>query len=250
MTGFAPEDLTEDAFLGGRVTLRQPRHGYRAATDPVLLAAACPARAGDSVLELGCGAGTALACLAARVAVEATGLELQPDYAALARLNLPGTEIVEGDLADMPAALRALQFHHVIANPPYYGAHDLPPRDAGRRIAHVEDTPLATWIDAGLRRLRARGTLTMIHRAERLAPILAALDGRAGDIRVLPLTSRAGRAAERVIVQGRKDARGPLRLLPPFVLHAGDRHEGDGADFTEKAEAVLRHAAPLDLAAI
>ncbi|MEL6264223.1 MAG: methyltransferase, partial [Pseudomonadota bacterium] len=59
--------MTHDRLLGGRVGLTQPRQGYRAATDPVLLAAAVPAAAGETVLELGIGAGAAVLCLAARV---------------------------------------------------------------------------------------------------------------------------------------------------------------------------------------
>jgi tRNA1Val (adenine37-N6)-methyltransferase len=46
-------ETTFDAFLGGRITLEQPTKGYRAGVDPVLLAASVPARAGQSVLELG-----------------------------------------------------------------------------------------------------------------------------------------------------------------------------------------------------
>ena len=38
-----PRDPTEDKLLGGRVRLVQPRTGYRAAMDAVLLAAAIPA---------------------------------------------------------------------------------------------------------------------------------------------------------------------------------------------------------------
>ena len=116
-------DLSRDAFLCGRLHLWQPRKGYRAATDPVLLAAACPARSGQSVLDLGCGVGAAALCLATRVpGLDLHGLELQESYASLARRNAAENaipmHIETGDLADMPAALR-LSFDHVIANPPY-----------------------------------------------------------------------------------------------------------------------------------
>lgn len=250
---FDEAELTRDGFLGGRVTLWQPRKGYRAATDPVWLAAACPARTGERVLELGCGAGAALACLNARVpGLALTGVEIQESYAALARRNLPeGTRVICGDLARMPVALRAEQFDHVIANPPFFDATgSVRPSDAGRDRAHVEETPLSTWIDAGLRRLRERGTLTMIHRVERLGDILAAIGARGGAVRILPLSSRAGRAAERVIVQTRKGARTPLALLPPLIVHEGDRHPGDRAHFTPVAEGVLRMGDALPLAAV
>ncbi|MCZ8088489.1 MAG: methyltransferase, partial [Rhodobacteraceae bacterium] len=85
---FPDDALSDDKFLMGRLRLLQPVKGYRAATDPVLLAAACPARAGETVLDLGCGAGAAGLCLATRVpGVVLAGLEVQPEYADLARRN-------------------------------------------------------------------------------------------------------------------------------------------------------------------
>ena len=133
------DDLTHDAFLCGKLHLWQPRRGYRAATDPVLLAAACPALPGQSVLDLGCGVGAAALCLAARVPdLRLFGLEVQPDYAALAQRNAAENGIamqVEcGDLADMPPALR-IGFDHVIANPPYYPRGGTHSPIAGRDMA-------------------------------------------------------------------------------------------------------------------
>ena len=122
---FAEDALTEDALLGGRVRLRQPAKGYRAATDPVLLAAAVGARTGETVLDAGCGAGAAALCLAARVpGLALHGLELQADYAALARINAPQLTVWEGDLLAPPAVLRSIAFDWVISNPPYFDAAD------------------------------------------------------------------------------------------------------------------------------
>lgn len=244
--------LTDDAFLGGRLRLWQPVAGYRAAMDPVLLAAAVPARAGEAVLDLGCGAGAAALCLGARVpGLGLAGLELQAEYAALARANAARNgqvlDVVEGDVAAMPAALRARVFDHVLTNPPYYGAAGPAAADAGRDRALREVLPLADWIAAGLRRLRPGGRITVIQSADRLADLLAALAPGAGSVAVLPIAPRAGRPARRVIVAARKGGRGALRLLPPLVLHAAPAHAGDGEDFTDAARAVLRDATALPL---
>ncbi|WP_343081478.1 tRNA1(Val) (adenine(37)-N6)-methyltransferase [Ostreiculturibacter nitratireducens] len=248
---FSAEDLTEDGFLGGRLRILQPRRGYRAATDPVLLAAAVIARQGDSVLELGCGAGVASLCLAARVpGLTLAGLEVQPSYADLARRNAAlngfAFEVVEGDLSRMPAALRARSFDHVIANPPFFPpASGTTAADAGRERAQREATPLADWIDAALKRLTPGGRITLIQRTERLPEILALLSGRAGDVAALPVAAREGREAGRVIVIARKGAKGPFRLAAPFILHAGATHISDGDDYTEAARVVLRTGATL-----
>jgi tRNA1(Val) A37 N6-methylase TrmN6 len=251
---FADADLREDALLGGRVRLLQPLKGYRAATDPVFLAAACVAEPGARVLDLGCGGGAAALCLSARIpGLELHGLEAQAPYATLsvrnAALNDVAWMLHLGDLRHPPASLRALNFDHVICNPPFHVADGATPaEDSGRDMANREnEAGVADWIDAALRRLASRGGLTMIHLAQRTPEILEALNARAGDIRLLPLASREGRAAKRVIVSARKGARGPFRLLPPFVIHHGPAHFADADDFTEAARAILTDAAPLPL---
>lgn len=242
-------DLRADDFLGGALTILQPVQGYRAGADAVMLAAACPAKPGESVLELGCGAGVALLCLGRRVAgLALSGLELQPDYAELARRNALGNsikaEIVSGDIAAMPAVLKR-GFDHVIANPPYFLGGTVAAE--GRGTARHEATALPLWIEAGLRRLKQGGWLTMIQRADRLAGLLAALLPAAGDIAVLPIAARAGRPAGRVIVTARKGARGPLTLLAPFVMHEKPQHLQDCEDLTAHAQQVLRVGAALKM---
>ena len=250
---FAPEDCTQDRFLDGRLVLAQPRAGYRAAMDPVLLAAACAASPGQAVLELGCGVGVASLCLAARVAgLTQVGLEVQPAYADLARKNAAANgfdfAVIEGDLSHMPAALRRQSFDHVIANPPYFAPHSgTAAADPGREKAQREETPLADWVAAGFRRLKPGGWMVLIQNADRLADLLAALGEKGGSVAVLPVAPRVGRAAGRVIVTARKGGKGPFRLLAPLVLHAQPVHGADAEDLTDAAQAVLRRGEALAL---
>ncbi|MDF3382268.1 MULTISPECIES: tRNA1(Val) (adenine(37)-N6)-methyltransferase [Sulfitobacter] len=250
MTRFTEDDLTCDAFLGGKLHLWQPRRGrgYRAGVDPVLLAASIEAKAGQSVLELGCGAGAAVLCLGARVpGLTLTGCELQPAYAELARRNGGAAlEVVEADLTEMPLHLRQRQFDHVLANPPYFDrAASVQSRDPGRETALGEATPLRQWVRTAARRLKPKGQAHFIHRAERLPEILAALPHEMGSVEVLPLASRAGRMPELILLRARKNGRGAFRLYHSFVMHRGARHEGDGDSYVPEIEAVLRRGAPL-----
>lgn len=245
---------TDDAFLGGRVTVRQPAAGYRAGADPVLLAAAVPARAGESVLELGCGAATALLCLAARVpGVVLTGIERDSAMVDLARtnaaLNRVAAEIVTADLARLPPEVAGKSFDHVMVNPPHFDrGRGTGAPEATREAGRGEDTPLALWIDVGVRRLKPGGTLTVIQRADRLPDLLGAFDDRLGDVTVVPFAPREGRAAKLVIVQARKGAKGAFRMTFPVVLHDGPRHERDGDDYSVRAKAILRDGQALDVA--
>lgn len=250
MTSPSRADITTDRFLDGRLTIRQPARGYRAGVDAVLLAAAVPAQPGQSVLDLGCGVGVAGLCLQSRVGrLQLAGLEVQPDYATLARENAEANglpfEVITGDVSAMPAVLRERSFDHVLTNPPYYDRSRGTPSAGGREVAMGEAIPLATWIDAAIRRLAPRGSLTVIQRADRLHSLLTACDDRVGDLRVLPLAARQGRAADRVILRAVKGARGPLRLLLPLVQHVGSAHLRDGDSYCPEIAAVLRNGAAL-----
>jgi tRNA1Val (adenine37-N6)-methyltransferase len=245
---FADADLSDDKFLCGRLRLLQPLKGYRAATDPVLLAAACAARSGDRVLDLGCGAGAVSLCLAARVpGLHLYGLEVQAGYADLARRNAErngmNMQVHEGDLEKMPAALR-VGFDHVLMNPPYYPPAGTPSPVPSRARAMQVALPLRTWAGTGARRLVPGGWMTIICGADGLPDVLSGMD-KMGSVAVLPLSPRQGRAAQRIIVQARKGGRGPFRLLAPLVLHAGDSHDGDRENYTQEASDILRHGSDL-----
>jgi tRNA1(Val) A37 N6-methylase TrmN6 len=242
---FPDDALTDDAFLGGRLHLWQPQHGYRAATDPVLLAACCPAKTGQSVLDLGCGAGAAALCLGVRVpGLVLSGLELQADYADLARRNAERAGIAlavhEGSVLDMPKPLR-FDFDHVITNPPYYLPVGTPATDQGRDLALREEVSLADWLEAAKRRVAPLGWLTLIVRADRMRDALEGLGPSMGSVAILPFAARDGREAGRVVIRARKGGRAALRLFAPVVLHDGPDHPGDRNNHSPQAEAVFRH---------
>lgn len=245
--GRAAAATTDDRLLGGRVLLTQPASGYRAAIDPVLLAAAVPAAAGERVLDLGCGVGTAMLCLAVRVpGVFVTGLERQADLAGLAAGNVAANglaqraRVVRGDVATLEG-LAAERFDHVMMNPPFLAAGSgTRSPDPGRGLSTTEgEADLALWVDAAHRALVPRGWLTLIHRADRVDTVLAALTSRHGAVSLLPLWPKAGQPARRVIVRARKGVRSPAAVQPGLVLHGQD-----GA-YTPAARRVLEDAAAL-----
>jgi tRNA1(Val) A37 N6-methylase TrmN6 len=241
------ENLSYDAFLGGLLNLWQPRQGYRAGVDPVLLAASIPAVSGQRVLELGCGVGAAVLCLGARVhGLSLTGVERETVYANLAQRNGAGTlEVVQADIATLPLTLRQRQFDHVLANPPYWRRRaSVAADDPMREAALGEQTPLATWIKVAAKRLAPKGLMHVIHRAERLPELLTALPHDMGSIEVLPIAARVGRNAERIILRARKSGRADFRLHTPLILHRGDVHL-DGDQYTLSVHNALRAGAAL-----
>lgn len=245
------DDLSTDDFLGGQLRIRQPKKGYRAGIDPVLLAASIPARSGDTVLELGCGVGTALLCLGRRVTgLGLSGVDVQPDYAELARHNVASNgltaQIFTADLRQLPEALTGKQFTHVFANPPYFDRRaSVPAADAGREMALGEDLALADWVHIAAKRTAPKGTVTFIHRAERLPELLGAARDHLGSLEVLPLIPRPGRNARLILMRGRKGGRAEFKLHDGWVLHAGDRHGEDQENYTAATACILRSGAEL-----
>jgi tRNA1(Val) A37 N6-methylase TrmN6 len=240
--------VTEDRLLDGRLTLRQPARGYRAGVDAALLAAACDAKPGERVLEAGCGPGAVLLAAAARRPdVAFTGVERDPAALALARENIAANKlsdrvsVISGDVGQRFASLDLPPFDAALANPPFFDdASALRAPAPERRGAWIADDGLAAWAGFLLKAVREGGTLTLIHRADRLADLLAALAPKAGSFQVRPVHPFADAPAKRVLLRAVKTGKAPLQLLPPLVLH--DR---GGGKHRPEVEAILRGSAAL-----
>jgi tRNA1(Val) A37 N6-methylase TrmN6 len=241
---------TEDRLLGGRIRLKQPATGYRVAIDPVFLAAAVPAEPHQLVLDIGCGAGAAMLCLAARVPhSRVVGLEMQRDLVRLAGDNviLNGLDarasVMIGDLLQPPPRLSPGAFDHVMANPPFHRRdHADTTAKSGKSAATVEgDADLGDWVRFSLAMVRAKGTVNFIHRADRIDSLLGQIAGRAGEVVVFPLWPAAGEAASRILVRARKQVASPARLAAGLVLQGADGR------FSPEAEGVLREGRGLEI---
>lgn len=239
--------VEENALLNGRVRLVQPCDGYRAGMDAALLAAAVAAAPGETVLEAGCGAGAVLCQVGARrPGVRLVGVEREAPMAGLAASNLTLNGLDgESLIADVGAGFAALdrpRADWAVSNPPFFDdASALRAPSPGKRAAWMADDGLAAWADFLLAGVRDGGALVMIHRADRLADVLALLGRKAGSFRVLPIHPYADRPARRVLVKASRLGRAPLVLLPPLILHAA------GGGHSPRAEAILRGEAALEL---
>lgn len=235
---------TEGYLLGGRVRHDQPAEGFRSGIEPVLLAAAIPARPGDHVLEAGTGAGAALLCLAERVGgLQGVGVERDPDLAALARDNARANGrdrllFVAADIAQLPLTG---SFDHAFANPPYHLAPGTASPSAEReRAKRADPAMLRIWASALAARLRHRGTLTFVLPTAHLPACLAAMTGaECGIALVVPLWPRSGQISKLAIVRAIRGGRMPMALHPGLVLH---QPEGG---FTPVADAILRQGSSL-----
>ena len=237
-----------DGFLGGRLRLRQSVEGYRAGMDAALLAAACDAKPGDRVVEAGCGPGAVLLSAALRHPLATfTGLELDPVALDLAKDNIAlndlgdRVKVQQADISQPFARLALSPFDAALANPPFFddpGALRAPKPE--KHAAWMAKGGLEAWTTFLLKSVREGGRITLIHRADRLADLLALLSPKAGSFQIRPIHPFADAPAKRVLVRALKTGKAPLQLLPPVILHARD-----GGKHTPHADALLRGEAEL-----
>jgi tRNA1(Val) A37 N6-methylase TrmN6 len=242
----AEEQVTEDTFLDGRLVMLQPKEGFRVSIDPIILAATVPVSSGDRVLDVGTGSGAAaLALLVREPWAWVTGIDIQEKMIALAnrsavrnrmqeRVNFVVSDVIAGVPDDQVGA-----FDHVMSNPPFFahGSGQIP-KNKARALATVESSAnLAVWVDIMVLAVRDGGTITLVHRAEREDELVGFLKRQCGDMAVMDLTSKAGEAAQKlIVVQAVKGGTAKNVSRRELVLH----HAGD--DFTEDALAILRDA--------
>jgi tRNA1(Val) A37 N6-methylase TrmN6 len=241
-------ETTEDAVLGGRLILRQPKRGHRVGHDAILLAAATEAREGEHAVELGAGVGAAGLALAQRVAgLRVTLVEIDAALAALAeenarrnglgdRVHAVALDVAASDGEFTKAGIESGTAARVLMNPPFNDAarQNLSP-DPRRRLAHAAsgDT-LTQWVRRAGSLLAPSGTLTMIWRADGMADVLSALSEGFGAVAVLQVYPRPDAAAIRILVRAIKGSRAPLALVPGLMLN-----DANGRP-SAQAEAILR----------
>lgn len=242
------DEITEDLLLDGRIRLRQSARGYRAGLDAALLAAACDVKPGERAIEAGCGPGGALLTAAARrEGARFVGVERDGAALGLARENIAlngledRVEAIAGDVGLRFSGLGLDHFDAAFANPPFFDdAGALRGPAEARRAAWMADDGLEAWIGFLSKAVREGGTITVIHRADRLADILGHLSPKAGSVQVLPVHPFADEPAKRVLVRAIKSGRAPLRMRPPLVLH-----ERGATGHRADVEAILRGQAAI-----
>ncbi len=237
-------NYTNDYLLNKRVKIFQPVNGYRASIDAVLLSSmVASVRNGDRILDVGSGTGAVSLCLAERFkncGAKITGLELQPGLTELSNLSAAanGFDFLHYLNVDIRQKTSEIpdncSFRHVVTNPPYADS-DMPSPNKSKAAAHnMTDFSLAGWIKFCLKMAAPKGHLYIINRAGAVSSILAALNGKAGGITIVPLFSKKNQNAKRVMICAQKDSKAPAVIMPGLVIHDAE------GNYTKQAEAILR----------
>lgn len=237
-------DYTQDYLLDKKVQIFQPLNGYRASTDAVLLSSLVKnIKKEENILDVGSGTGAISLCLASRFissSPQITGLEIQPDLAYLSNMSAEANgfsnflHYTNCDIKKKPEEIKNCSFSHVITNPPY-AEHDMPSPNESKALAHNHhDYDLKSWINFCIKMLRPKGNFYIINRAEALDEILACIHGKLGNIKIIPLFSKRGQNAKRVMLSAQKDNHTPTQIFSGLILHE------ENGEYTEKAHKILR----------
>lgn len=232
-------DLAE--FLGGKIKAFQPQKGFRAGSDSVFLSAAVKAKPGQKCIDLGCGVGIVGLSLASRIKdLKVTGIEVNQEIAGLAQRNIelnnfPDIDVIADDLRNVKGMENSCD--HVFMNPPFYKQgsfiHSPDPSKDNAIGFHDNEISLKDWIDFASRNLKQKGMITLIHKSDALQSIIRLMGYKFGALEIIPLQSKAGQAAKRVIFRAIKDSKSPTILHNPFVVH------DENGDYTNQAQDIL-----------
>jgi tRNA1Val (adenine37-N6)-methyltransferase len=223
--------LTSDSLFGGRLIVRQEETGYRFSLDAVLLAGLTRIHPHDRVVDLGTGCGVIPLILTYRQATrgETVGIELQPELAEIARLNVETNgyagriEILEMDFREIASRFEPGSFDMVLSNPPYrrQGTGKVNP-GSQKAIARHEITAALPDVFATAGYLLPRGgRLAVIYPATRAGSLLHVAEAhRFSPKRLTVIYSRPGETARLVHLECRKAGGEELRIEPPFFVYS------------------------------
>ncbi|MDR1694190.1 MAG: methyltransferase [Lactobacillaceae bacterium] len=237
-------DYTKDYLLDKQIKIFQPVDGYRASTDAIILSSVVSkVKKNDTILDVGSGTGAISLCLAHRYindGVKITGLELQKELCDLSNLSSKengfsdSLKYINCDIRKKTESIDFCSFSHVITNPPY-SEKDLPSPNSSKAQAHNHsDFSLGEWIKFCIKMIKPKGFFYMINRAEALDEILCRIKGKLGNIRIIPIYSKEGQEAKRVIVIAQKDSKAATSIVSSFIVH------NSNGEYSDKANEILR----------
>lgn len=238
------DDERLDYLLAENLRIIQSPSVFSFSLDAVLLArfAYVPKKRGR-IVDLCTGNGAIPLFLSARTESTITGVELQPRLAGMARRSIAFNEleeqinIIEGDVKEIPAQLGFEKFDTVTCNPPYFPAHEMSDKNLSEHMAiarHELHLTLDEAVKSASQLLKQGGKAAFVHRAGRLIDIMAAMrENRLEPKRIRLVYPKAGKEANTLLIEGIKDGKPDLKVLPPLIVY------GEDGEYTEEVRGLL-----------
>lgn len=238
------DDERLDYLLAEELRIIQSPSVFSFSLDAVLLArfAYVPQKRG-AIVDLCTGNGAIPLFLSARTEMPIIGVELQERLANMAKRSIDYNglshriNIIQGDVKEIPAQLGIEKFDVVTCNPPYFPAHEMSDKNISEHMAiarHELHLTLDESIAAASKLLKQGGKAAFVHRAGRLIDIITAMRAnRLEPKRVRLVYPKAGKEANTLLIEGIKDGKPDLKILPPLIVY------GEDGEYTEEVRALL-----------
>lgn len=216
--------IRKEPLDGGLFILRDTeKPGYTA--DSLLLIRFAKLKRTDSVIDLGSGTGVLSICGEHLYGCAFTGVEIDPEQAALAarsaKDNGQAIPFHAMDVREAPAFFGDGSFTAAVCNPPYFDPSSPNPSGAFRTARHAGREEVDAFLAAGFRLLRNRGRFCLCFPAEMVSRVCADLERN----RLIPKRMRRVRA-----MKGKE---------PYLILAEAVKLGGDGVRWEE--DLILRH---------
>ncbi len=222
---------------GGPMFIRD-NDAFRLGTDSVLLSSFVMTGRAKRACDLGCGTGIITVLLAWNdPALHISGIELQPEWANIARENArlcrldERISIISGDLRRHREFLEAGAYDLVISNPPYYaqGRGKSAECDCTATAREERTCTIGDVCAAAAYLTRWGGRFALVHKPERLAEIICALrDNGLEPKRLRFVQYKAASAPNLILIESRRGGNPSLTIEPPLILtddHGNDTEE-------------------------
>lgn len=231
------KEFTQDYILNGKIKLQQPKDGYRVAIDPILLAAYVHVKPNQKILDAGCGVGAISLILKSREpSLRITAVDLDAEMCRLckqnAELNAYDINVVNCGVEDIRSFTQQEDFDQIVTNPPFFKKEASRISDK-KQLANFETIELNKWIAFCIKKLKNGGVFSIIHSATRTGDILQTAMAYLGDITIVPIYSKCGTDAKRVIITGKKGRKSDMKIAPGVIVH------NDDSSYTEIAKKIL-----------
>ena len=223
-----PDETLEDLQLNG-LKILQKKEAFRFGVDAVLLSHFVRVKKKQRVLDMGTGTGILPILLAAKTeAAWITGLEIQPEIAAMAKRSIDGNglenrvEIISGDIKRVTSLLGAATYDVVVTNPPYTraGGGLKNPEESKAIARHELFCTLEDVLRSGAQMLKPQGEFYMVHRPDRLTDILEGMRKMKMEPKLLQMVCpREGEAPSLILVKGIRNGKPGLKILPQLLIY-------------------------------
>ncbi|MFD1066936.1 tRNA1(Val) (adenine(37)-N6)-methyltransferase [Oceanobacillus locisalsi] len=212
--------------------------------DAVLLAhfSSIPKKRGK-ILDLCTGNGVIPLLLSKKSYAAITGVEIQERIFQMAERNVTlnglssQLQMIHGDLKEMQALLEQSSFDTVTCNPPYFKTPSRAEHNHNEYLTiarHEVYCTLEDVVKACKRYVKPGGKVAMVHRPGRFVDILEQFrKHRIEPKRVQFVYPKQGKEANMLLIEGIRDGKADVKILPPFYIY-----EQDGS-YTQQAKEVI-----------